>query len=902
MSERARPPGSPRRLVRTTFRANRALDFSSEKELTAQIGHQPAAWPLVALKELLDNSIDAAEDAGNAPEIEVRVDREGIIVGDNGAGIPPDTIAGMVDFSVRVSSKAAYVSPTRGAQGIALKTILAMPLALGAEEGRVEISACGIRHEILCRVDRVHQEMPVSLKEHPAPDVKNGTVVRLHWPPSASSLLQEAREQFLQITRAFTFLNPHLTLTLDWFGEGLLVEATDPTWAKWRPSDPTCAHWYRVEDLARLVAAYIKHDADRGDDRTVRELVAEFRGLTGTAKQRAVLEATGLARMPLSALVDGQDLDRGHIHQLLAAMQAHSKPVRPAALGMIGRDHLQRRFAWLGGEMETFAYDKKAGESDGVPWIVEAAFAWLPSVSGRRLMSGVNWSPGILVPFRHLGRSGSLDYVLAEQRADPLAPVVLVVHVAHPRPGYADRGKSAVHVTDEPLSQALADAVRAVTKKWAKARKAQERQARASLRERLVRPRRESITAVAGEVMPAAYLQASGDGRYPARPRQVYYVARPTILERTGRESLDGQYFSQKLLTGYMQEHPDATRGWKIAWDARGHFAEPHTGRVVPQGTEEVRQYLAAIDRHQVGPPRFALAGETPYPTCGPRHRFQAILFIEKEGFEPLFAAVRLQERYDLAILSNKGQSVTASRQLAETLGIPLLVLHDFDKAGFSIRGVLQRDTPRYQFTTPLRVIDLGLRLADVRAHTLQAEPVTYDNREGDPRPNLRKNKATEEEVAVLCSSVTRDSHGKPVYSGRRVELNAFTSDRLISWIEGKLRKHGIKKVIPDEKTLKAAFRRSREVQLRLAHDEIFTEEARRRALGAKVPKDLARRVGQRLRADPTLSWDQAVAELAAKAGGRKAPGDPGIPRPPHPRAPRTGRRGAEGEEGAHPA
>ena len=30
--------------------------------------------------------------------------------------------------------------------------------------------------------------------------------------------------------------------------------------------------------------------------RTVRELVAEFRGLSGTAKQKAVLGATGLAR------------------------------------------------------------------------------------------------------------------------------------------------------------------------------------------------------------------------------------------------------------------------------------------------------------------------------------------------------------------------------------------------------------------------------------------------------------------------------------------------------------------------------------------------------------------------------------------------------------------------------
>ena len=51
-------------LERTTFRTSRLLDFASEKELIAQIGHSRDAWPVVIAKELLDNSIDAAEEAG----------------------------------------------------------------------------------------------------------------------------------------------------------------------------------------------------------------------------------------------------------------------------------------------------------------------------------------------------------------------------------------------------------------------------------------------------------------------------------------------------------------------------------------------------------------------------------------------------------------------------------------------------------------------------------------------------------------------------------------------------------------------------------------------------------------------------------------------------------------------
>ena len=48
-------------LERATFTTSRLLDFFSEKELTAQTGHGPAQWPLVILKELADNALDACE-------------------------------------------------------------------------------------------------------------------------------------------------------------------------------------------------------------------------------------------------------------------------------------------------------------------------------------------------------------------------------------------------------------------------------------------------------------------------------------------------------------------------------------------------------------------------------------------------------------------------------------------------------------------------------------------------------------------------------------------------------------------------------------------------------------------------------------------------------------------------
>ena len=455
-----------KKLDRTTFHTSRLLDFCSRKELIAQTGHQPSAWPLVVLKELVDNAVDACENAGIAPKVEVKVTDDTIAVADNGPGIPPETIDGVLDFSVRASSREAYVSPTRGAQGNALKTIVAIPYVLDGESGRVDITAKGIRHEITLRVDRVRQTPVIDHQTH-RERVKKGTTVTLHWPDSACSIeadedddfynsdsdvsdsacsiLPGARGRFLQIAEDYAFLNPHLHLDVDWFGERTAYKPTDPRWPKWLPSDPTSPHWYRREHLERLITAYVAHDLDSNRQRTVREFVSEFRGLTATAKQKRVLEATGLSRENLSYLANGQGVQTEIISRLHEAMVAHSKPVKPAQFGVIGKEHIAARFEALGCEMGSFRYKKVLGhQDDGLPYVIETAFAWRPD-GERKIVTGVNWSPGILNPFRELGSFGeSLDSVLSEQYVRRAEPIAFLLHAACPRVEYADRGKSAV--------------------------------------------------------------------------------------------------------------------------------------------------------------------------------------------------------------------------------------------------------------------------------------------------------------------------------------------------------------------------------------------------------------------------------------------------------------------------
>ena len=142
-------------LKRKTFSKSRLMDYCSEIELIKQTGHQTDSWPLVVLKELMDNSLDACEEAGIVPDIKVKVDRDGISVRDNGPGLKAATIRAMLDFTIRVSSREAFVAPDRGRQGNALKTILAMPFALDGKEGRTDIFTGGVHHQIHFKIDHI---------------------------------------------------------------------------------------------------------------------------------------------------------------------------------------------------------------------------------------------------------------------------------------------------------------------------------------------------------------------------------------------------------------------------------------------------------------------------------------------------------------------------------------------------------------------------------------------------------------------------------------------------------------------------------------------------------------------------------------------------------------------------
>jgi DNA topoisomerase VI subunit B len=218
------------------------MEFCTRRELVNQTGHDYPEWPLVVLKELVDNALDACEEAEAAPAIAITVEPGSIIIEDNGPGIPTKTIEGILDYSVRVSSREAYASPTRGAQGNALKTILPMAYVLderhGEEaSGRTVIEAHRIAHQIEFSVDHIRQEPKITHTMTPSP-VIYGTRITVKLPPvHHTDLIESCEEQFLLLAESYSWLNPHLSLRVAWNGEArIIAEASYPTWDKWLPS------------------------------------------------------------------------------------------------------------------------------------------------------------------------------------------------------------------------------------------------------------------------------------------------------------------------------------------------------------------------------------------------------------------------------------------------------------------------------------------------------------------------------------------------------------------------------------------------------------------------------------------------------------------------------------------
>jgi DNA topoisomerase VI subunit B len=829
---------------RVVFSTPRAAEFLELRALQAQTGQPVDEFGSVVIKELLDNALDAAETAGNAPVITITTEVDGdvqrVTVSDNGTGITADTITRICDFNNTVSDKARYRGPARGAQGNALKTLLGIPYALGVEAPVVIISQ-GIRHELKVMVDAVGDV--IIAQEQINVDV-------IHIDPAGTSvsvpLPVDVEVDVSDWAFKTALVNPAATITAidaaysDGDTTRDIYKPSVEKVTKWLPAMPSSPWWYTSAAFSALVHSHIREAARTGIDMPLGKFISEFDGLSGSAKQKQIRAAA-----PGITHLSGLDGQSNIIVALHEAMKGIAKPTTPAKLGPVGKEHLAAllddRY-----EVHRYWYRQETAVVGGIPWVIEVAIADTENAEGD-IWYGTNHSPSFGDP---LGRArltnGDIETTGATSflyRAGINGTRAAAVHVICAAAEFTDKGKVALVVPAEVAdiaAKALAAATKVIRREDEQRRKDATKAFRAQQRARDNARRDErsqewSLKDAVFEVIPMA-KELAGD---ICAARTLGYKVRPLVQKYTDKE-LKLSYFTQTLLPEYERTF-GAIDG--LYYEARGYLYEPHTGKKIPLGTREVNNYAV------------------------PDHLFNKILYIEKEGLDTQLEPYQLAEKYDMAIAWGKGYAVTATRTLlarSEIRDMQVFVLHDADPAGYNIARTLAEATKRMPDHN-IDVIDLGLTVPHAIEYGLETEQFTRQRA-------LPSDLDLDDEALEWFTGIAFDAgRGKTHYDCTRCELNAFSCDGLAEFIEDRLREHGADtKLVPPQSVI--------DTDTAARRDELMTATVQREITA--VIKAVAERlvdevdiggidsaaVAAEFDSDPAQSWRDAVTGLVGAA------------------------------------
>jgi DNA topoisomerase-6 subunit B len=238
---------------------------------------------LTAVKEAVDNSLDACEEAGILPEIQVRLEPTGenrfrMIVEDNGPGIVADQV-GKVFGKLLYGSKFHKLAQSRGQQGIGISAAGMYGQLTTGKPVRI-LSRTGKRadaHEFLLSIDTAKNRPDIHDSKVTDWAVEHGTRVEIEMEARYQKGLRSV-DMYLKQT---AIANPHLTLHyVDPGGEQVTYQRS----AKELPPQAVeiKPHPHGVElgrliamlkdSSARSLAGFLKEEFTRTGDKVVEEI------------------------------------------------------------------------------------------------------------------------------------------------------------------------------------------------------------------------------------------------------------------------------------------------------------------------------------------------------------------------------------------------------------------------------------------------------------------------------------------------------------------------------------------------------------------------------------------------------------------------------------------------------
>ena len=201
-----------------------------------------------------------------------------------------------------------------------------------------------------------------------------------------------------------------------------------------------------------------------------------------------------------------------------------------------------------------------------------------------------------------------------------------------------------------------------------------------------------------------AISAVSGEEGYRFNARQLFYFLRPIVMDETGKELKEGNFAS--IITDYENENGEIEGMYR---EPRGSITHPHRDETITLGTLMVEEYER------------------------PAWTFNKLFYIEKEGAQEALKQNRWLERHDCTVMSSKGFSTRAARDLIDKLAehdepVEVFCVHDADASGTMIYQTLQEET-RARGARQIEIINLGLEPWEAIAMGLEVETLEEKDR-----------------------------------------------------------------------------------------------------------------------------------------------------------------------------
>jgi len=405
----------------------------------------PTRGIITTIKEAVDNSLDACEEAEILPDIYVGIKKTGkdvfrIIVEDNGPGITPAQVP-FVFGKLLYGSRFHQIRQSRGQQGIGISAaVLYAQLTTGIPAvvtSRTGHKSPAHRFELLIKTET--NEPEIVKEEEIVWDRMHGTRIEIEFKSSLA-----AKKRLLDYLRYTSVVNPHARIRADIDGDLHNFErASDEIIVAPKAIAPH-PHGIELGLLKRMAAV---------SDKKLKEFLID--GFSRVGEKNAD-EIIGISGLKNSRKTSGLKIEE--LKSLLSAMQTVSVPPPPASqcLSPIGEEMI------IKGIDKEFELDfvksrtRKSQVYSGNPFIIEAAIGYggkLEAEGTATLMRFANRVPllyqqGACAITNAVSQVNWRSYNLSQQGI-PTGPVMILVHVASTNVPFTSESKDAVAAIDE---------------------------------------------------------------------------------------------------------------------------------------------------------------------------------------------------------------------------------------------------------------------------------------------------------------------------------------------------------------------------------------------------------------------------------------------------------------------